>query len=50
MTVQGQSNYGFSIAAGDRTIEQTLNGDSKVKGRLVGITLNRGAMHQRILG
>ena len=29
---------------------QTLNRDSKVKGGLVGITLNCGAMHRWILG
>ena len=49
-TVQRQSNYGFSSVACDQTIEQMLNRDSKVKGGLVGITLNRGAMHRWILG
>ena len=49
-TVQRQSNYGFSSVACDQTIEQTLIRDSKVKGGLVGITLNRGAMHRWILG
>ncbi len=32
------------------TIEQTLNRDSKMKGGLVGMTLNRGAMHRWITG
>ena len=42
--------YGFSSVICDQTIEQTLNRDSKVKGGLVDITLNRGAMHRWILG
>lgn len=49
-TVQRQGRYGFSSVACDQTIEQTLNKDSKVKGGLVGVTLNRGAVHRWIMG
>lgn len=47
--VQRQSNNGFSSTACDLTIEQTLIRDSKTKGGMVGITLNRGAMQRWIL-
>jgi hypothetical protein len=49
-TVQRQNNYAFSSVACDQTIEQTLNRDSKLKGGLVGMTLNRGAVHRWIMG
>ena len=49
-TVQRQNRYAFSGVACDQTIEQTLNKDSKRKGGLVGMTLNRGAVHRWIMG
>ena len=49
-TVKRQNRYGFSSIACDMTIEQTLNRDSKMKGGLVGMTLDRGAMHRWITG
>lgn len=47
--VQRQSNYGFSQVACDMTIEQTMNRDSKTKGGMVGITLNKGAVNRWVL-
>ena len=47
--VQRQQTYGFSQIACDQTIEQTANRDSKTKGGLTGITLNKGAVHRWIL-
>jgi hypothetical protein len=49
-TVQRQKDRQFSSVPCDQTIEQTLNKDSKMKGGLVGFTLNRGAVHRWILG
>ncbi|XP_028411727.1 uncharacterized protein LOC114534480 [Dendronephthya gigantea] len=49
-TVQRQENYSFSSIACDQTIEQTLNRDSKMKGGLIGKTLNRGAVHRWLMG
>ena len=42
-------NHGFSRLPVDRTIEQTLNRNSKMKGGIVGFSLNRGAVYQWIL-
>ena len=47
--VQRQNNYGFSQIACDQLIEQTLNRDSKTKGGLTGITMNKGAVNRWIL-
>lgn len=47
--VQRQDVYGFSQIACDQTIEQTANRDSKTKGGLTGITVNKGAVHRWIL-
>ncbi len=44
-TVRRQSNYGFAGIACDQTIEQTLYCDSKMQHGLVGMALNREAMH-----
>ena len=49
-TVQRHTNQGFFSVPCDQTIEQTFNKDSKIKGGLVGFTLNRGAVHRWILG
>ena len=49
-TVQRKTNQAFSSVPCDQTIEQTFNKDSKIKGGLVGFTLNRGAVHRWILG
>src|SRR6218665_312522 len=43
--VQRQDQYGFSLIACDQLIEQTLNKDSKTKGGLTGISLNKGAVN-----
>jgi hypothetical protein len=48
-SVQRQSRYGFSKIACDQLIEQTLNRDSKTKGGLTGITLNKGAVNRWVL-
>lgn len=48
-TVQRQSEYGFSSIACDQTIEQTFNRESKTKGGVVGISLNRPALKRWIL-
>ena len=48
-TVQRQNRYGFSAVPCDMTIEQTANRDSKVKGGVVGFTLNAGYMHRWLL-
>ena len=48
--MQRQQNYGFSALACDQAIEQTLNRDSKLKGGVVGFTLNRAAIHRWIVG
>lgn len=48
-TVQRQSEYGFSSVACDQTIEQTFNRESKTKGGVTGITLNRPALNRWIL-
>jgi len=37
-------NHGFSRLPIDRTIEKTLNRNSKMKGGIVGFSLNRGAV------
>ena len=48
-TCQRQTTYGFSSTACDQVMEQTYNRDSKVRGGLVGFTLNRGAVHRWIM-
>lgn len=48
-TCQRQKRYGFSSLAFDQVMEQTYNRDSKVKGGIVGFTLNRGAVHRWIM-
>lgn len=48
-TCQRQQNYAFASTACDQVMEQTYNRDSKVKGGLVGFTLNRGAVHRWIM-
>lgn len=48
-TVQRQGRYGFSSVPCDMTIEQTANRDAKIKGGLVGFTLNRGYIHRWLL-
>ena len=48
-TVQRQDRYGFSAIACDQAIEQTANRDSKTKGGMIGLTLNRGAVHRWFL-
>lgn len=47
--VQRQQTYGFALTACDQVIEQTFNRDSKTKGGLTGITLNKSAVHRWIL-
>lgn len=47
--MQRQSSHGFSAVACDQTIEQTANRDSKTKGGLVGISMNRDAVHRWML-
>ena len=49
-TVQRHPNTAFSSVPCDQTIEQTFNKDSKIKGGLIGFTLNRGAVPRWILG
>ena len=48
-TCQRQKNHGFSSTACDQVMEQTYNRDSKVRGGLVGFTLNRNAVHRWIM-
>ena len=48
-TAQRQSEYGFSSIACDQTIEQTFHRESKTKGGVTGITLNRPALRRWIL-
>ncbi|KAK6168598.1 hypothetical protein SNE40_019797 [Patella caerulea] len=48
-TVHRQDNSPFSSIACDQAIEETCNGDSKTKGGIVGMTLNRGAVQRWIL-
>eukprot|EP00794_Sanderia_malayensis_P013136 gene13136-14488_t len=48
-TCQRQQMYGFSSVACDQVMEQTYNRDSKVRGGLVGFTLNRAAVHRWIM-
>lgn len=48
-TCQRQTLYGFSSTACDQVMEQTYNRDSKVRGGLVGFTLNRSAVHRWIM-
>ena len=48
-TCQRQRQHGFSGIARDQTMEQTFNRDSKVKGGIVGFTLNRSAVHRWIM-
>src|SRR6218665_3915010 len=47
--VQRLDQYGFCLIACDQLIEQTLNKDSKTKGGLTGISLNKGAVNRWIL-
>ena len=48
-TCQRQTTYGFSSTACDQVMEQTFNRDSKVRGGMVGFTLNRRAVHRWIM-
>lgn len=48
-TVQRKDANRFSSIACDQAIEQTCNRDSKTKGGITGITLNRGAVQRWIL-
>lgn len=45
-SVQRQNNHGFSAVLCDQTIEQTVNRDSKTKGGLVGLSMNRASVHR----
>ena len=47
--VQRQNVYGFSAVAGDQTIEQTVNRDSKTKGGLTGFSMNPASVHRWLL-
>ena len=47
--VQGSRGGTFSQVPVDQTIEQTLNRDTKTKGGIIGIGLNRGAVQRWIL-
>lgn len=42
--VKRHNNYGFAMTACDQVIEQTYNRDSKTRGGLTGITLNKAAV------
>jgi hypothetical protein len=48
-TCQRQKTYGFSSTACDQVMEQTYNRDSKVRGGIVGFTLNKNAVHRWIM-
>lgn len=48
-TIQRKKINKFSSIACDQAIEQTCNRDSKTKGGITGITLNRGAVQRWIL-
>ena len=47
--VQRQNRYGFSCVVCDMAIEQTANRDSKTKGGMKGLTLNKGAVNRWLL-
>ena len=47
--VQRSANSALAQVPVDQTIEQTMNRDSKTKGGIVGISLNRGAVQRWIL-
>jgi hypothetical protein len=47
-SVQRQNNHGFSAVACDQTIDR-INRDSKTKGGLTGISMNRPAVHRWLL-
>ena len=47
--VQRSPHGAFAQVPVDQTIEQTMNRDSKTKGVIVGISLNRGAVQRWIL-
>ena len=47
--VKRQDDHGFALTACDQVIEQTYNRDSKTKGGLTGITLQKGAVRRWIL-
>ena len=47
--VQRSPHGAFAQVPVDQTIEQTMNRDSKMKGGIVGISLNRGAVQRWIL-
>ncbi|XP_046556095.1 uncharacterized protein LOC124265368 isoform X1 [Haliotis rubra] len=47
--VQRPNSPAFSMTACDQIIEQTFNRDSKTRGGLTGITLNKGAVRRWIL-
>ena len=47
--VHRQAQHGFSGIACDQTIEQTFNRDSKTKGGITGITMNKSAVNRWIL-
>ena len=48
-TCQRQQMYGFSSTACGQVMEHTYNRDSKVRGGLVGFTLNKHAVHRWIM-
>ena len=47
--IQKQDRYGFTFVACDMEIEQTVNRDSKTKGGMKGLTLNKGAVNRWLL-
>ncbi|XP_046569800.1 uncharacterized protein LOC124278096 [Haliotis rubra] len=49
LAVKRHDDHGFSMTACDQVIEQTYNRDSKARGGLTGITLNKGAVRRWIL-
>ena len=46
---KGRWLNGLSSTACDQVMEQTYNQDSKVRGGLVGFTLNKSAVQRRIM-
>lgn len=47
--VQQQEHHRFAMTPCDQVIEQTFNRDSKTKGGMTGITLNKAAAHRWVL-
>ena len=43
---QRHNHHGFAQTAGDQVIEQSMNLDSKLKGGIIGVTQNKGAVHR----